>query len=189
MGTFSDQANAGMNNFMAGTKALRDKISSRNSQFANSTPAYAPSTPMGKPSAVSKYTNLKNLGAITTGFGDSTRFESFHPGIDVANKIGTPLNAFQGGTVVKVDTGKVQGQKGFGNRVVVRDANGEEWSYGHLNDVYVRPGQTVQKGQNFGTMGNSGSTYSNNGGTGSHLDLRIYNTFKKKYENPLQLIS
>lgn len=188
MGTFSEQANAGMNNFMSGTKALRDKISSRN-QTANSTPAYAPNTPMGKPSAVSKYTNLKGLGSLTTGFGDSTRYESNHQAIDIANKIGTPIYAFEGGTVVKSETGRKQGDKGFGNRIVVRDANGREWSYAHNNDVFVRQGQTIQKGQNISTMGNTGSTYSTSGGTGSHLDLRIYNTYKKKYENPLQLIS
>ena len=175
-GTYAQQANTGMTNFLG---------SMPRPQMSNSTPSVAP-----KSSGITdRYPNLKKLGALTTGFGESTRYEKFHPGIDIANKIGTPIDAFSGGTVVKVDTGKQQGDKGFGNRIIVRDDQGDEWSYGHLNDVYVKPGQKITKGQNISTMGNSGSTYSTSGGTGSHLDLRIYNTYKKRYVNPSQLIS
>lgn len=184
MGSYADQANKGMSSFLDSTENLRAQLGT-----SQSTPSMYPTRTTGRPSVINKYPNLKSLGSLTTGYGESTKFEKFHPGVDIANKIGTPLNAFAGGTVISANTGKKQGDKGFGNRIVIRDDQGQEWSYGHENDVYVKPGQRVEKGQNIGTMGNSGSTYSNSGGTGSHLDLRIYNTYKKRYVNPLQLIS
>jgi len=184
MGTYADQANQGMSNFITSTADLGPKIKP---QQPIQTPQYSTK---GRASVVNQYPNLKNLGAITTRFGESTAYEKFHPGIDVANKMGTALNAFEDGVVSRVETGKVNGQKGFGNRIIIKnEKTGNEWSYGHLGDVYVKPGQQVSKGQNFGTMSNTGSAYSNNGGDGTHLDLRIYNTYKKKYVDPLELIS
>lgn len=190
MASYAEQSNQGMTNFLGATQGLRNQLAARRSQ---STPQFSPQTTpqvnAGRPSMGTKYPSLSGLGSMTTGFGESTRYEKFHPGIDIANKIGTPLNAFASGTVISADTGKKQGDKGYGNRIVIRDDQGQDWSYGHENEVFVKPGQKIQKGQNIGTMGNSGSTYSNTGGTGSHLDLRIFNTFKKKYVNPLQLVS
>lgn len=130
---------------------------------------------------------LKSLGSITTQYGGSTNYEGFHPGIDVANKIGTPISAFSGGKVIEATSGLKQGDKGFGNSVVIQDAQGRKWRYSHLSGEYVKVGQTVNPGATIGLMGNSGSTYSNSGGTGSHLDLRIKDVYGK-YLNPYSLL-
>lgn len=188
-GNSTQQTGGGMLNFLNATQGVRRQLSQRNAKPVQQTSSRQNYAPAGRANATNAYPNLKNLGAITTRYGESTKFEKMHPGIDVANKIGTPLNAFSGGTVVKAESGHRQGDKAFGNRVVIKDDNGKEWSYGHLNDVYVKPGQRVEKGQNFGSMGNTGQSYSNNGGTGSHLDLRIFNTYTRLHENPLDLIS
>ena len=145
------------------------------------------STPMGPTPSTPQFgsTELNKLGALTTGYNGSTKFEGTHPGIDIANKIGTPIPTYAGGTVLESVTGKKQGDKGYGNYILVQDAQGNKWRYSHLYQNYVKSGTVLKPGQILGTMGNSGSTYSNSGGTGSHLDLRIRDAYNN-YINPLK---
>ena len=147
----------------------------QNNQVANSTPT-------------TKYpslnTSIKSLWALTTNYGDSTKYEKFHPGIDVANKIGTPIPSFSGGTVERIENNKTW----FGNSVIIKDNNGDELRYSHLKQAYVKPGQAIAKGTEIWEMWNSGSTYSTSGWTGSHLDLRIMNAYKK-YINPFTYLN
>ncbi|MCK5138419.1 MAG: M23 family metallopeptidase [Candidatus Heimdallarchaeota archaeon] len=131
--------------------------------------------------------SLKNLGAITTKYGGSTRYEKFHPGIDIANKIGTPIPAWTGGTVSEIATGKKQGDKGYGNYVMVTDNEGNKHRYSHLDDSYVKVGQQIAPGTVLGGMGATGSTYSLHGGTGSHLDYRIRDLYGR-YVDPYKFI-
>ena len=136
-----------------------------------------------------KYANLKgmkfeDLGVRTTPYGGSTRVENVHPGIDIANKIGTPIPAFTGGVVSQVVDGKKQDMKGgYGNYVIVTDPNGNQHRYSHLSGDFVQVGQKVTQGQKIGEMGNTGAAYSTSGGTGSHLDYRIKSA-AGKYLNP-----
>ena len=139
------------------------------------------------PSTTKLPTQLSSLGSLTTPYGSSTKYEAFHPGVDIANKIGTPIPAYASGTVIAEDSGRKQGDKGFGNTIVVQDDLGRQWRYSHLNNEYVKVGQKITAGSQIGTMGNSGSTYSLSGGTGSHLDLRIKDAYGK-YINPNSLI-
>ena len=133
-----------------------------------------------------------NLGSVTTPYGGSTRYEKFHPAIDIANKMGTPIPAFKGGKVVEVSTGKKQGDKGYGNYIIIKDEGGNKWRYSHLKDEYVQMGQYVKQGDIISTMGNSGSTYSAHGRTdpaaGTHLDIRILNSYAK-YVDPTKYVS
>lgn len=125
-------------------------------------------------------TNFGNLGAITTKYGESTRYEKFHPGIDIANKPGTPIPSFVPGVVTSVSAGHKHGEKGYGNTVIVTDAKGNKHRYSHLKQVYVAVGQPVRAGQELATMGDTGSTYSPSGkGTGTHLDYRIVDVYNK----------
>jgi len=129
------------------------------------------------------------LGTISTPYGGSTRYEKFHPGVDIANKIGTPINAFAGGKVTEVDTGFKQGDKGFGNRVIVQDAQGNKHFYSHLYKSYVKVGDIVNPGSLLGQMGATGQTYSLSGtGTGSHLDYRVSDAWNK-YMNPMAFLN
>ena len=147
-----------------------------NTNVANSTPAVVGASP---------------LGTITTPYGGQTRFESFHKGVDIANKIGTPIPADVSGVVTDVERGYQQGSKGdggFGNSVIITDSQGNQHRYSHLLGAYVMVGQPIQKGQVFAAMGNSGQTYSLSGGTGSHLDYRIKDLYGR-YVNPTPYIS
>lgn len=151
----------------------------RQSRVANSTP-------------ITKYpslnnsinTSVKSLGALTTNYGDSTRYEKYHPGIDIANKIWTPIPSFSGGTVERIENNK----SWFGNSVLVKDDQGNELRYSHLQQAYVKPGQRIAKWSEIGVMWASGSTYSTSGWSGSHLDLRIMNAYKK-YINPFTYLN
>jgi len=127
------------------------------------------------------------LGQVTVPYGGSTRYEKFHPGIDVANKIGTNVPSFTQGKVTEIVGGKVQGNKGYGNYVIITDPQGNRHRYSHLNQSFVKLNQPVRRGSIIGGMGNTGSTYSLHGGTGSHLDYRIQNIYNR-YINPSQFI-
>jgi len=129
----------------------------------------------------------KTLGTITTPFGGSTKYEAFHPGIDIAAPIGTKIPAFSGGKVTEVVSGKKQGDPGFGNYIVVTDDKGNKWRYSHLSQQFIKLGDMIQKGQIIGGMGNTGSTYSTSGGSGSHLDLRIQDA-ASRFLNPATLL-
>ncbi len=123
------------------------------------------------------YTGIKDvissMGTITTPFGGGTKFEHFHPGIDIANKIGTSIKAFSPGIVKEVVTGLKKGDKGYGNYIIVEDPYGNKHRYSHLSQSFVQVGAPIKAGANIGAMGATGSTYSTSGGTGSHLDYRI----------------
>lgn len=128
-------------------------------------------------------------GPVTTPYGGSTKFEKFHPGIDIAEPIGTPVGAMAPGVVTSVSTGKKQGDPGYGNYVVVTDQYGGQHRYSHLAKAYVPVGTPVTKGMVIGAIGNTGSTYSPSGkGNGAHLDYRIMDAFRK-YVNPSTYLS
>ena len=131
---------------------------------------------------------LGDLGTVTTPYGGSTRYEKVHPGIDIANKIGTIIPSFLGGKVTAVETGRRQGERGYGNYVIITDQYGGKHRYSHLSQSYVKVGQDVQTGAPIGAMGATGQTYSLTGGTGSHLDYRILDAYNR-YINPVAYIS
>lgn len=152
---------------------------SRFQGVANSVKNYNPSQNVS--------TKLSDLGTISTPFMGQTRFESQHPGVDIANKIGTPIPAFTQGVVAKVEQGHKQGEKNYGNYVIIIDPQGNQQRYSHLNRAYVNVGQRVTPGMQLGEMGNTGNTYSNSGGDSSHLDYRIKNMYNK-YISPYSFI-
>lgn len=147
-----------------------------------------------KTADTSKYSSLasnvkSNLGVVTTPYGGSTRYEQFHPGVDLANKIGTPVPGFVGGKVIDTRSGMTQGSPDFGNYVIIQDDQGNKYRYSHLNQAYVSVGDVVKPGQIIGEMGNTGATYSQSStGTGSHLDFRVQDIYGR-YINPNKYIN
>ena len=135
-----------------------------------------------------RYPNITSLGRVTTEYGGQTRYEKFHPAVDIANAKGTKIPSPVSGIVEDAVGGMGQGN-GYGNSVTIKDANGDRHKLSHLNVPYVRPGQSVQAGQTpIGEMGNSGSAYSPSGqGDGTHLDYRIVTAYGK-YKNPMTYI-
>lgn len=119
------------------------------------------------------------LGVVTTPYGGKTKYEKFHQGIDIANKNGTPIPAFEGGQVIGLKQGQVNGDNGFGNSIIIKDKYGKVHRYSHLKDILVKPLENIPKNKVIGTMGDTGSSYSPGGGDSSHLDYRIHDAYKK----------
>lgn len=134
------------------------------------------------------YQKLRKLGTVTTPYRGRTRFEPSHPGVDVANKVGTKIPSFTDGTVVGVDSGHKNGENNYGNSVMIQDDRGNKHRYSHLHNAYVSPGQRVHRGQPVAEMGASGAAYSPSGGDPSHLDYRVVSAYGK-YKNPLPFIA
>ena len=141
---------------------------------------------MRGPNPQQRFKNL-GLGAVTVPYGGSTEQEKFHPGVDIANKSGTPIHAPVSAVVTKVDGGHAPFENNFGNTVELRDHNGDTHQFHHLNDINVRTGQTIPQGQRFATIGKTGAVYSPSGGDPSNLDYRIVNAYSK-YKNPTPYI-
>ena len=131
---------------------------------------------------------MAQLGNQTVPFGGNTKYEGFHEGIDIANKIGTPIKSFAPGVVTDASTGHVQGENGYGNYIIITDPYGAQHRYSHLSQEYVMVGDKVDMNTPIAAMGNSGSTYSDSGGSGSHLDYRIKDA-AGQYENPYQYLA
>jgi murein DD-endopeptidase MepM/ murein hydrolase activator NlpD len=133
-----------------------------------------------------------SLGTVTTPYGGSTNYESYHPGVDLANKMGTAIKSLNSGVVTESVIGKKQGDPGYGNFLTIKDDAGNSFRYSHLQNSYLPVGTTVNRGQEIGTMGNSGQTYSvsnpNNPEAASHVDIRIKNIYGK-YVNPSSYIN
>ncbi len=109
-------------------------------------------------------------GAFTSPFGwRTTPFRSFHNGIDIANRAGTPVVAARSGHVVQAGW-----CSGYGYCVRINHGEGVETTYGHLlRKPSVEAGDEVEAGDLIGLMG---STYDRAGGgysTGVHLHFTI----------------
>ena len=75
----------------------------------------------------------------------------FHSGVDLAAALNSPVLAAADGTVAFV------GEQGaFGKLVVINHQQGYQTRYGQLASLQVKIGQTVQRGQSIGTVGNTG---------------------------------
>ncbi|MBN1660760.1 MAG: LCP family protein [Anaerolineae bacterium] len=94
----------------------------------------------------------------------SQHFWPGHSGIDISNRMGTLVRAADAGyvTVAARDTW------GYGLQVLVDHGNGYWTAYAHLDTILVHAGDSVQKGQQIGTMGTSGRT------TGPHLHFEVW---------------
>lgn len=109
-------------------------------------------------------------GRYTSSFG--ARWGTSHMGIDVANKIGTPILAVADGTVIEAGTAS-----GFGLWVRIEHEDGTISVYGHVDSYSVREGQKVKAGEQIARMGNRGFS------TGPHLHFEIWDADGRK-KNP-----
>lgn len=99
-------------------------------------------------------------GTITSRYG--WRSSGFHHGLDIANKVGTPIRAVASGKV------SFAGYKGvYGLKVVIDHSDGKQTLYAHAQNVYVKTGDTVRSGDVIATVGTTGRT------TGPHIHFEV----------------
>ncbi|MGM0846006.1 MAG: peptidoglycan DD-metalloendopeptidase family protein [Bacillota bacterium] len=99
-------------------------------------------------------------GYITDHFG--TR-GGHHKGMDIGGEHGSPVYSVDEGIVTKSYY-----STSYGHVVFVKHHNGYETVYGHLHERIVSEGQAVAKGEEIGTMGNTGRS------TGTHLHFEVH---------------
>jgi murein DD-endopeptidase MepM/ murein hydrolase activator NlpD len=106
------------------------------------------------------------MGWVTSGFGFRTNpftgLTQMHEGMDISNRVGTPVIAPADGIVT--DSGN---DWAHGRIVVISHGFGMITRYSHLSKVLVRVGQKVKRGDNIAEVGMTGKT------TGPHLHYEI----------------
>ena len=102
-------------------------------------------------------------GVVSSPYGLRWNGSDFHPGIDIANDMGTPILATADGVV------RVAGWNdgGYGNMVDIDHGNGIMTRYGHAMQVAVTAGQHVRRGQVIAYMGSTGFS------TGPHVHYEV----------------
>jgi len=91
-------------------------------------------------------------GRIITGFGQ--RADGTHnDGINLSVPLGTSVHAAESGTVAYAGAEL----KGYGNLVLLRHDNGWVTAYAHNDQLMVKRGDKVQRGQVIATAGRTGS--------------------------------
>jgi murein DD-endopeptidase MepM/ murein hydrolase activator NlpD len=105
-------------------------------------------------------------GFITSGFGyrrsPYTKTLRMHEGLDIANKVGTPVISPADGIVVFAG---IEG--GYGKLLTIDHGYGLATRYGHLDSILVKEGDKIKRGAKIGTIGQTGLT------TGPHLHYEV----------------
>lgn len=105
-------------------------------------------------------------GWVTSTFGQRispfTGLAHLHKGMDIANRVGTPVVAPADGIVVKV-----RREANLGKTITIKHGYGIRTMYGHLSKTNVRIGQKVKRGEQIANIGNTGRS------TGPHLHYAV----------------
>lgn len=85
-------------------------------------------------------------GKVVAGFNEAS-----NKGINIAGKMGEPVDAAAEGKVVYAGSGL----RGYGNLVIVKHENNYLTAYAHNSKILVKEGETVKRGQRIAEMGDS----------------------------------
>ncbi|MEE8476110.1 MAG: M23 family metallopeptidase [Myxococcota bacterium] len=118
-------------------------------------------------------------GWLTSRFGNRispfTGLRQFHSGIDIAGRRGSDVFSSARGRI------KFAGKRGpLGNTVIIDHGFGVRTHYGHTDEILVKRGQQVERGQVIAALGSSGRS------TGPHLHYSV--EVNGKTVNPLNYI-
>jgi murein DD-endopeptidase MepM/ murein hydrolase activator NlpD len=111
---------------------------------------------------------------LTSPFGERTSpftgARDFHAGIDLAARVGTPVRAVGAGKVLYAGRFPLRRSVRwwrYGNVVVVQHGDRYVSVYAHLNEVHAKRWQRVERGEEIGTVGNTGWS------TAPHLHFEV----------------
>lgn len=100
-------------------------------------------------------------GRIVSRFGPRSR--SFHDGLDIAARSGTPVLAAHDGQVVYSG----RGLGGYGNLIILREQSGMLTIYAHNSRLLAQRGARVKRGQQIALVGSTGRS------SGPHLHFEV----------------
>lgn len=128
---------------------------------------------------IKSYFEFPVHAAITSPFGYRMhpifRVRSFHSGVDLGARYGTPIKASNGGIIIYAGW-----YSGYGKTVIVSHSSGKSTLYAHMERIAVDTGAKVAQGQVVGYVGSTG--YS----TGPHLHFEY--RLDGKPQNPLAVL-
>lgn len=105
-------------------------------------------------------------GYFTSGFGVRKSpvggAIKMHEGLDIANAVGSTVQAPADGVVAWADA-----KPGYGTTLIIDHGYGLETWYGHLRRTLVRRGAKVKRGDHVGQLGTSGRS------TGPHVHYEV----------------
>jgi len=167
-----NQLNASINNLNSQQKSLEERRRATAVELANAEAELLRQFGRGGGTVCSArgYAWPVQGGRITQGFGMTSfaRTGAYggkgHNGIDIGAPTGTPVYATASGTVVSVGFNN----DSYGKWIVIRHTDGYFSLYGHLSQQRVSNGQTVNRGDRIGDIGDTGFA------TGPHLHFTIY---------------
>ena len=87
-----------------------------------------------------------------------------HKGVDLGAQRGTPIYATGDAVVEMINRGY---NGGYGRQVLLNHGFGYKTRYAHMHEILVKRGDTVQRGDIIGTVGNTGRS------TSSHLHYEV----------------
>lgn len=110
----------------------------------------------------------KDLTRVASGYGYRIhpiyKTRKMHWGMDFTAPIGTPIYATGDGVVEMSGFDK----QGFGNHVIINHGFGYQTEYGHMYQIVVHNGQKIKRGEQIGTVGNTGLS------TGPHVHYEVH---------------
>ena len=142
---------------------LADELAS----FARSNEDLAQAVPSICPLPIGTFVLTSPFGNRTSPF---TNTVDFHSGIDLAAREGTPVLSVGGGRVVFAGRYPLRRNVRwwrYGNVVVVAHGEGYLTIYAHLQEISVRRGANLRRGEEIGTVGNTGWS------TSPHLHFEV----------------
>lgn len=113
-------------------------------------------------------------GWLSSGFGYrnesiySNHEPYFHRGIDLASGEGSPILAPSNGKIVYAG----YNDSGYGNLIIIDHGYGLKTYYAHLASIYVKIGESVNRRQVIGSVGNTGHSK----GAHLHYEVRLFGT-------------
>jgi murein DD-endopeptidase MepM/ murein hydrolase activator NlpD len=98
----------------------------------------------------------QDLTLVASGFGFRIhpiyKISKMHTGIDFSAPVGTPIYATGDGVVESV----TRSGRGLGNRILIDHGFGYKTLYACMDEISVRQGRRVKRGEKIGTVGDSG---------------------------------
>lgn len=124
---------------------------------------------------------VPDYNRISSGIGSRSSpggiGSSNHQGIDIAAPLGSDILAPTDLTIISAG---VRG--GLGNAVIGQDISGNQYVFGHMQDIGVAPGQQLLAGSQLGTVGSTGRS------TGPHLHFAIKDKAGKFLANQTEAV-
>jgi len=109
----------------------------------------------------------KDLRRTASGWGYRIHpvyhIKKFHYGLDFSAKTGTPIYATGNSKVYYATYSK----SGYGKVVILDHGYGYKTLYGHMDKIYVKPGDIIHRGDVIGEVGTTGVS------TGPHLHYEV----------------